>query len=68
MPRMDGLTFLRKVMAEDPIPTVIFRDLPLAGQRPLCVRWMKARSESLQSRSSDSAIFFMSPVLFLRTW
>jgi two-component system chemotaxis response regulator CheB len=23
MPRMDGLTFLRKVMAEDPIPTVI---------------------------------------------
>ena len=24
MPRMDGLTFLRKVMAEDPIPVVIF--------------------------------------------
>ena len=23
MPRMDGLTFLRKIMAEDPIPTVI---------------------------------------------
>src|SRR6266850_1264129 len=23
MPRMDGLTFLRKIMSEDPIPTVI---------------------------------------------
>ena len=23
MPRMDGLTFLRKIMAEDPIPVVI---------------------------------------------
>src|SRR5260221_14681368 len=25
MPRMDGLTFLRKIMAEDPIPTQIGR-------------------------------------------
>jgi len=23
MPRMDGLTFLRKIMAEDPIPTLV---------------------------------------------
>ncbi len=23
MPRMDGLTFLRKIMAEDPIPVVV---------------------------------------------
>jgi two-component system chemotaxis response regulator CheB len=31
MPRMDGLTFLRKVMAEDPIPVVICSALASAG-------------------------------------
>lgn len=31
MPRMDGLTFLRKIMAEDPIPVVICSALTGAG-------------------------------------
>lgn len=31
MPRMDGLTFLRKVMAEDPIPTVICSGVAARG-------------------------------------
>lgn len=31
MPRMDGLTFLRKIMAEDPIPTVICSGVALRG-------------------------------------
>lgn len=31
MPRMDGLTFLRKVMAEDPIPVVVCSSLGGAG-------------------------------------
>ena len=31
MPRMDGLTFLRKVMAEDPIPTVVCSGLAGRG-------------------------------------
>lgn len=31
MPRMDGLTFLRKVMAEDPIPTVICSGVAVRG-------------------------------------
>lgn len=31
MPRMDGLTFLRKIMAEDPIPVVICSALASAG-------------------------------------
>jgi two-component system, chemotaxis family, protein-glutamate methylesterase/glutaminase len=31
MPRMDGLTFLRKIMAEDPIPVVICSALALGG-------------------------------------
>src|SRR5215470_6845982 len=31
MPRMDGLTFLRKIMAEDPIPTLICSGLAVRG-------------------------------------
>src|SRR5258708_31163574 len=31
MPRMDGLTFLRKIMADDPIPTVICSGVALRG-------------------------------------
>ena len=31
MPRMDGLTFLRKIMAEDPIPTVICSGVAVRG-------------------------------------
>ena len=31
MPRMDGLTFLRKIMAEDPIPVVVCSALALPG-------------------------------------
>lgn len=31
MPRMDGMTFLRKVMAEDPIPVVICSELAAQG-------------------------------------
>ena len=31
MPRMDGLTFLRKIMAEDPIPVVICSGVAAAG-------------------------------------
>jgi two-component system chemotaxis response regulator CheB len=31
MPRMDGLTFLRKIMAEDPIPTVVCSGVAAKG-------------------------------------
>src|SRR3954466_13648009 len=31
MPRMDGLTFLRKVMAEDPVPVVVCSGLAERG-------------------------------------
>lgn len=31
MPRMDGLTFLRKIMAEDPIPTVVCSGVAARG-------------------------------------
>ena len=31
MPRMDGLTFLRQIMAQSPIPTIVFSSLAVAG-------------------------------------
>lgn len=31
MPRMDGLTFLRKIMAEDPLPVIICSELAVCG-------------------------------------
>src|SRR5215467_10223422 len=33
MPRMDGLTFLRKIMAEDPIPTLVCSGAAAKGTR-----------------------------------
>src|SRR5512132_1683950 len=37
MPRMDGLTFLRKIMAEDPIPVVVCSGLAGSGtEAALC--------------------------------
>lgn len=33
MPRMDGLTFLRKIMAEDPIPTLVCSSVAARGTR-----------------------------------
>lgn len=33
MPRMDGLTFLRKIMAEDPIPTVVCSGVAAQGTK-----------------------------------
>src|SRR5690606_41650550 len=31
MPRMDGLTFLRQLMQENPIPTIVFSSLAAQG-------------------------------------
>ena len=33
MPRMDGITFLRKLMSQHPIPTVVFSAIAAAGSR-----------------------------------
>jgi two-component system chemotaxis response regulator CheB len=43
MPRMDGLTFLRKLMAERPTPVVICSSLVDRGARPASTRWRPAR-------------------------
>ena len=46
MPRMDGLTFLRRIMASEPVPVVICSGLQ--GTMP---RWPSARSARAQSQS-----------------
>jgi two-component system chemotaxis response regulator CheB len=42
MPRMDGITFLKKVMAEKPTPVVICSTLTEKGARPPWRRWRRA--------------------------
>jgi two-component system chemotaxis response regulator CheB len=41
MPQMDGLTFLRKIMALRPMPVVMSHPLRRRGRRP---RWRRLRS------------------------
>ena len=44
MPRMDGITFLKKIMAEHPTPVVICSTLTERARRPPCRRWPQVRS------------------------
>ena len=50
MPRMDGITFLTKIMAEHPTPVVICSSLTEGEPRPPCRRWLPARWTSSPSR------------------
>jgi two-component system chemotaxis response regulator CheB len=43
MPRMDGITFLKKIMAERPTPVVICSTLAEKGARRRWPRWRRAR-------------------------
>jgi two-component system chemotaxis response regulator CheB len=49
MPRMDGITFLRKIMAEHPTPVVICSTLTEKGRRQRCRPFRQVRSASLPS-------------------
>lgn len=49
MPGMDGLTFLRKQMAEDPIPTVICSTLTVAGG-PVALEALSAGAVSVVTK------------------
>jgi two-component system chemotaxis response regulator CheB len=49
MPRMDGISFLRKLMAERPTPVVMCSTLTEPGARPRCRPWPKARCRSSPS-------------------
>jgi len=43
MPRMDGIAFLKKVMAERPTPVVVCSSLTEEGALPLWKRWLPGR-------------------------
>ncbi len=52
MPRMDGLTFLQKLMAQHPIPVVICSSLAEEGCETTLRPWSTGRSRSSRSRGS----------------
>ena len=54
MPKMDGLTFLEKIMSQHPIPVVICSSLTEAGSDGLGRRSTAARSRSSRSPRSDA--------------
>jgi chemotaxis response regulator CheB len=50
MPRMDGLSFLARLMKHHPIPVVIVSSLAPRTARRRCGRWSSAQSRSSASR------------------
>ena len=54
MPRMDGLTFLKRIMATDPIPVVVCSGLAGAGPTARCARSRPAPSTLCRSRPRAS--------------
>lgn len=51
MPRMDGVTFLRKLMSQRPIPVVMCSSLVEEGRKRCCKPWKPGRSTSSSSRA-----------------
>jgi len=56
MPRMDGLTFLKKIMSQHPIPVVICSSLPRKARRARSELWNMARSKLSPSRGWHKAV------------
>lgn len=54
MPRMDGLTFLRKIMMQHPIPVVICSSLAEEGAKAPCARSNTGRWRSSPSRAWET--------------
>lgn len=52
MPRMDGITFLKKIMAERPTPVVVCSSLAEKAHRPPLRRWLPVPLRSSPSPSS----------------
>ena len=57
MPRMDGMTFLEKIMTQHPIPVVICSSLTGRGSDAALWPWKRARSRSSRSRGSAPGSF-----------
>jgi two-component system chemotaxis response regulator CheB len=57
MPRMDGLTFLRKIMAQRPVPVVICSSLATSGTETLAQAWDAGAVEVIAKPRVDTAQF-----------
>jgi two-component system chemotaxis response regulator CheB len=57
MPRMDGLTFLRKIMAQRPVPVVICSSLAASGTETLAQAWDAGAVEVIGKPRVDTAQF-----------
>lgn len=53
MPRMDGITFLTKIMAEHPTPVVICSSLTEKERKLHCKRWLRVQWISSPSQPWD---------------
>jgi two-component system chemotaxis response regulator CheB len=57
MPRMDGLTFLRKIMSQRPVPVVICSSLAETGSETLAQVWDAGAVEVITKPRVDTAQF-----------
>jgi two-component system chemotaxis response regulator CheB len=67
MPRMDGITFLRKLMSQCPVPVVMCSSLTEEVPKPCFRRWRAARSIILKPRAV-SPIFSPNSISASATW
>lgn len=68
MPRMDGITFLRKLMAQKPIPVVMCSSLTEAGSETLMQALEAGAVDIILSRASASPIIWLrAPHAFARS-
>ena len=65
MPRMDGLTFLRKIMAQRPIPVVVISSLTTKGTEAAMKALEYGASEVIGKPSMNPDVFFQESHIML---
>lgn len=65
MPRMDGLTFLRKIMSQHPIPVVVISSLTSAGTEVALKALEYGASEIIGKPSMNPDVFFQESHIML---
>ena len=68
MPRMDGITFLRRLMAQRPVPVVICSSLAEAGSETLSQAWEAGAVEIILKPRVSSAQFLLDPESEFAMW
>src|SRR6056297_910152 len=58
MPRMDGITFLKKIMSQHPMPVVIISSLTEKGTRTAIKALEYGATEIITKTKMDSSAFF----------